>query len=457
MKLFTTATALEKLGPNFVYRTSVEAASPPDSLGRVKDLTLVGRGDPDIGGRVLPYQFNSPSHSPADEVLQQLADQVVARGVREVDGNIIADDTYFVHEPYGQEWAVGDLVWGYGAPVTALAFNDNELHLEIAPAAEAGQPAAVSLAPVSDYYKVDDRVMTSAAGTEKQLHFERSPGEYTLHIWGQMPVGGGAEDDNVAIENPPQLMGELFGRALEARGVKVLGKIEVREVSRIDAATEIDPAASAPGVILAEHDSLPLKEDIQVLLKVSQNLHAEMLLRTLGHELKNSGSVSAGLQAVKEFSDAAGILPGETYFADGSGLSRTVLVTPSAIIKLLEYMARSPHFTDFLNSLPIAGVDGTLARRFVNTPAAGRIHAKTGSLEHVNTISGYLVSPSGKQFAFSILANNNNLNSDEAEGELDRVALAIYEKYAGRGKLTSAKSSPGVHAKSSKKPPMTSP
>lgn len=443
MKLFTTATALARLGPGFVFRTTIETDSPLDSSGRVKDLILVGRGDPTIGSRALPYQINSPRQSPADKVLQQLADQVVAKGVHEVDGNIIADDTYFVHQPYGDEWAVDDLVWGYGAPVTALAFNDNELQLQITPAALAGQTATASLSPLSNYYKLDNRVVTMPKGAEKQIHIERSPGSFTLKIWGVMPAGGGPETENVAIDNPPRLMGELLRAELEARGVKILGNVQVREISRIDAESATGSTAPETHVVLAEHDSLPLSEDVKLLLKVSENLHAEMLLRTLGHELKNSGTVTAGLQAVREFADAAGVLPDETYFADGSGLSRTVLVTPDAIIKLLEYMAQSPQFNSFFDSLPIAGVDGTLAKRMVNSSAAGRIHAKTGSLEHTNTLSGYMVSPSGKQFAFSILANNNHLDSDHVESDLDQVAFAIYRIYAGRGKPLAAGHGPG--------------
>ena len=440
MKLFTTAAALEKLGPDFAFRTTVESDAPPDAEGRVERLYLVGRGDPNLGPRRLPYVYESPQQlrqsgpeSRADKVFQELADQVKARGVREVAGDLVADDSYYIWEPFSSNWAADDLQWGYGAPVTALAFNDNALALHVRPAAKPGSPAEVWLDPVPDYYRLNNRVETSAAGSAKRIYVERLPGSRELDVWGQIPLDAGDDGDTVAINDPPQLIGEIFRRALEARGIAVRGRVEVRHYSRLEAATMADPFPKLPPrPVLAEHASLPLREDIKTTDKESLNLHAEMLLRTMARELQNYGSLTVGLEILKAFCAQIGIEPGETFFSDGSGLSREDLVAPQAIVKLLVFMAHSPRFGVFWDCLPEAGVDGTLAERFTGTPAKGRIHAKTGTVEHVNALSGYMDLPSGKRLVFSILGNSYALKGKDGAAMVDHLALAIYDWYAHR-------------------------
>ncbi len=437
MKLFTTAAAIEKLGPDFVFRTTVESETPPDPEGRVGELYLVGRGDPDLSGRLLPYQLKNERREPADAALENLADQVSAQGIHEIGGNLVADDRYFLFEPFSHDWAEEDLVWGYGAPVTALAFNDNALVLHVRPGTSPGERAQVWTDPVAEYYKLQSHVETVAASAPKRIFVERAGGSMGLDVWGEVPLGASADDSegSVAIADPPQLAGELFRRALERRGITVRGQVEVLHFTRFEAAIRRDEGNVLPRVALAEHVSLPLREDIKVINKVSQNLHAEMLLRTLGREIKNYGSLTVGLQVLQEFSSQAGMEKGETNFADGSGLSRQALTTPHAVVKLLQYMARSPRFEVFLDSLPVAAVDGTLADRFHHTPAEGRIRAKTGTIEHVNCLSGYMDLPSGERLAFSIMGNSHGLDSKGGEEIIDQMALAIFEWYTRHKRL----------------------
>lgn len=435
MKLFTTAAALELLGPDFVFLTTVESDGKPDSAGKVSNLILVGRGDPNISGRDLPYQYDSPNKGPADAVLQELAEKVRAHGVREVTGEIVADDRYFLYEPFSHDWSAEDLQWGYGAPITALAFNDNALRLYVAPGEKDGAPANVRLEPIGDYYRLNNRLETSAAETEKQVFVERLPGSMTLDVWGQIPLGTPEDYDTVAIADPARVAGELFKRALEARGIKVGGGVKTLELTRVDAAGQVDPFAPSPGrVVLAEHQSIPLSEEIKVINKASQNLHAEMLLRTLARERKKFGSLTVGLKMLQEFAGEIDIDPDAVKFADGSGLSREALVTPGAIVKLLVHMEKSPRASVYFDSLPVAGEDGTLATRFRRTRAESRIHAKTGTIDHVNTLSGYMVLPSGRKLAFSVLADNHDMQDALALKALDAVALAIYDAYGGRSR-----------------------
>ena len=431
MKMFTTAAVLEKLGPDYVFRTTAESDAAPDAQGRVGDLYLVGRGDPNLGVRTFPYTYHGPQQ-PADKFVQELADQVVARGVREVTGALVADDSYFVWEPFAPNWAADDLEWGYGAPVSALAFNDNLLTLDVKPGGRIGDEASVHLSPVPDYFLLKSHVLTSAEGTEKNYHLERQPGSMELDLWGQIPIDSGDDVDTVAIANPPQLLAEQFRAALRARGIAVKGPIEVRHFTRLEAASlpnSVPP--SSPRVVLAEHTSPPLSEAIKVVNKESQNLHAEMLLRTLGRVQNNHGSLAGGLEALNAFvAQQVEIGPGETYFSDGSGLSREDLVAPQATVKLLVYMAHSPHFPLWFDSLPVSGIDGTLAHRLLTEDVKGKIHAKTGSVEHVNTLSGYMDLPSGKRLAFSIMANNHPLPNKAGQETLDAITVEIYRWFS---------------------------
>lgn len=435
MKLFTTAAALENLGPDYTFRTTVECDTPPDDRGRVHDLILVGRGDANIGSRVLPYHLKTERRIYADQVFRELADQVVAHGVREIQGDLVADDTYFLHEPFNHDWGVGDIQWGYGAPISALTFNDNELMVHVQPGAAEGATALVSLSPLEDYFQVNNHLETGGERAKERIFIERAPGSNRIDIWGQVPLGGTVDDDTVSIDDPPQAAGTTFRKLLEERGIKVSGQVVVKHLTRIEAATITDaPTNPAARVVLAQHRSPPLREDITVTNKVSQNLHAELLLRALGREVKKSGSTSSGLEVLADLGAKAGISPNEYYFTDGCGLSRKALVAPEAMVKLLQYMARSPNFEAYYNSLPVAATDGTLAERFKGTSAAGSIHAKTGTITHVNALSGYMDLPSGDRLAFSIFGNSHPASAHNGGHAADQIALAIFEQFGGRKK-----------------------
>jgi D-alanyl-D-alanine carboxypeptidase/D-alanyl-D-alanine-endopeptidase (penicillin-binding protein 4) len=434
IKLFTTAAGLEKLGPDFVFRTTVESESGPDAQGRVQNLYLVGRGDPSFCEDVLPPLLNpgEEKNHPCS-TLQELAGEIRAHGVLEVSGLLIADDSYFLWEPYSRGWAAQDLLWAYGATVSALAFDANALELRIKPALKVGERAQVWLDPLADYYQLNNSLETSGAGTERRLFVERGLDSMRLDVWGQIPLDAGETSERVAIAHPAQLIGELFRRALQAAGIAVRGGVQVRDVTRLEAAIASHaPPQPSPRVVLAEHDSQPLRVIVKVTNKESRNFYAEMLLRTLGREVKQRGGLEDGLEVLKEFGQQAGAVEGETVFADGSGLSRDDLVTPETFVKLLIHVAGGATFDVFLDTLPVAGVDGTLAGRFKGTRAEGRIHAKTGTLEQVNALSGYMDLPSGKRLVFSIIGNSHPLEEPQGTATLDQIALAVYDWFSRR-------------------------
>ena len=192
------------------------------------------------------------------------------------------------------------------------------------------------------------------------------------------------------------------------------------------------PSPSAR-VVLADHASPSLRETVKAINKESQNIHAEMLLRTLGRVVGHYGSLTVGLETLNAFDGCeVGILSGEAHFSDGSGLSREDLVTPHAVVKLLLHMSRSSSFSAFFDSLPVSGVDGTLATRLAGDRMRGKVHAKTGTVEHVNALSGYMDLPSGKRVVFSIFGNNHPMKETAGAATLDAVAIEIYKWFSGR-------------------------
>ncbi len=432
-KLFTTAAALALIGPEYRFRTTVESATAPDKYGRLNgDLVLVGRGDPNLSGRTLPYLVKTERPLSPTHVLEEIADQVVAHGVKAIDGDVVADDSFFVYERYGEGWSLSDLVWQFGAPVSALAINDNVVYLNILPAEHVGERAFVSASPFSEYYQIESRVLTSAAGSgPRKIGIQRQPGSKRVEVWGNIPLDDAGVGEALAIEEPAEFCAQLFWELLEKRGVVMYGRTRARHRASaglgssganapLGGGAEI-AAVSEPPVVLAEHLSQPLGLDIRVINKVSQNLHAEMLLRLLGREKGSSASTAGGLEVLRGFLTQADLRPEEYAFYDGSGLSRQNLVSPRATVKLLRYAAQQSWGAEYIDSLPRAGVDGTLAARFKGLPAAAILQAKTGALDHVNALSGYLTTDGGRRLVFSIIGNNNNLVGQKASEVIDEI------------------------------------
>ncbi len=218
-KLFTTAAAMELIGPDYTFRTTVETNGLLDRYGRLTgDLVLVGRGDPNLSGRELPYALHTQRDGHPIKVLEQLADELVQKGVRYVDGDIVADDSYFAFERYGEGWSQDDLVWADGAPVSALTINDNVIFVSILPADHAGERAFVSILPFADYYRIDNRILTTPPGTGRKIYINREPGSTHLTLWGNMPLDDAGANEALAIDDPAEFAADLFRGLLEARG-----------------------------------------------------------------------------------------------------------------------------------------------------------------------------------------------------------------------------------------------
>jgi serine-type D-Ala-D-Ala carboxypeptidase/endopeptidase (penicillin-binding protein 4) len=424
MKLFTTALALTRLGADYRLTTQIGAQVPMDAEGTLAgDLELIGGGDPSLSGRQYPYRKSAaPGAVYTFSAIEELADQLIARGLKRIDGNVMGDDSRYVWEPQPGPWSSNSATEEYGAPVSALILDDNSFELTLRPGEHAGGLARIILAPPFENFVIDNRVVTQDRG-ERKIEFYRSPSGRELHVWGTIPKRDPGFTQALAIGDPALYAAEVLRDALLGRGVAIRGVAVARH--RFPDETAWEPPKVE--VVLAERRSPPLIDLLQVVDKVSQNLHAEVLLREVAVASGHTGSAEAGLEAMDNFLAGIGITKSDHEFTDGSGLSRSTLVTPAAITKLLAYMNRSMYHDEWLGLLPIGGEDGTLSARFAEHPEARAIHAKTGTLDHARALSGYADTPKNGRVAFSFLVNNFEGPGAGVTAILDQLALALLQ------------------------------
>ncbi len=454
-KLFTTAATLSMVPASATWTTNAVTSGSIDANGTLHgDVRLIGAGDPTLSGRSYPWDGKTERPNPPLQALDAMADQIVARGVKTITGNVIGDDSWFVWERYGGNWAWDDLQWDYGAPVSALTVNDNVVFLNVAPApadtvnaaAPAGSegdtaqtaPTVVTWNPDVPYYKLENSLTLAPPGTVAHSGIDRAPGSLDIRLFGSVTANGMHE--GLAIEDPAQFAATALRQMLLARGVTVKGGAQAwhrlstdtedyrAEISQPVVLRPLTLATLWPEVtgltVLATHVSPTVAEDITVTNKISQNLHAELYQRLLGRLEGNDGSIAQGARVVRQFLINAGVDPGDFLFYDGSGLSGDDLITPRAATTLLVYAAHQPWGPILRSSLPIGGIDGSLSGRFAG-PLRGKVFAKTGTLAEVNTLSGYVTAASGKTLVFSVLCNDRQPSGDAARNALDSIVGEI--------------------------------
>lgn len=404
VKLLTTALALTRLGPSYRFTTTVTREGD--------DLVLAGGGDANLSGRPIPYD---PQATPGDPlvVIDDLAAQVAAAGVKRVTGNIVGDDRAFDYEPTPDGWSYEDAFDDDGPPVSALCVNDNLIHLLLTNIA--GVPQA-ELSPALPVFELDNRLRSAGP---RQVFWTRDPGSYRLLVTGSLPPGA-TEDIRLAAGDPARFAALALRQSLLRHGVEVRGTAVARHVY------PGEHYVAQTATPLATHRSPPLLEDLRVTDKVSQNLHAEMLLRAVAREAEGHGSLPAGLEALRAFLSSLAIPPEEHDLHDGSGLSRQDLLTPDAIITLLQAMQKSPQAGAWRSLLPVSGVDGSLRER-LGQSAEGKVLAKTGSLLHVAALSGYARTKAGRELTFSILVNHYRGPAAEVRALIDQMLRAMVE------------------------------
>jgi D-alanyl-D-alanine carboxypeptidase/D-alanyl-D-alanine-endopeptidase (penicillin-binding protein 4) len=440
MKLYTVAAALDRLSPDYRFVTSVFANEKPNDKGVIKgDLTIYGRGDPSLAAR-----FNDGDYFKG---IDELATRIAAAGVKKVEGDLIGDESYFTGPQYGSGWEWEDLQWYYGAEVSALTVNDNALDLFVKPGAKVGDAAVIATGPPDPLLRIDNKVVTAAKGTKRDLNAFRGLGADELSITGTIALDDKGYTGGIGISRPALLFTYLLRASLAQRGVTIKGKsrtIDSRSGDSLIPRPPLNAAASklqgpAP-VEIASMQSVPFSVIAAQTLKPSQNLYTEIILRTLGTVVPsaslsssdiNRTSESDGLEVVKKFLSEAGVTPSSLALSDGSGLSRNDMITAEATIQLLTYMHRHRYASVFRDALPIAGVDGTLRNRFKGTPAENNLRAKTGTLSSANSLSGYVRDAAGEELAFSIMVNNYPQDADVRASCIEPIAILL-ASFAGK-------------------------
>jgi D-alanyl-D-alanine carboxypeptidase/D-alanyl-D-alanine-endopeptidase (penicillin-binding protein 4) len=425
-KLYTTALALVRLGATYQFRTVVRTSMPVSpGESAVSDLIFVGGGDPNLSGRVLPFSQTAIDSNPLSSV-QKLADQIQSRGIETVKGDIVGDDTRYPFEPYPDGWTVDDSLWYYGAPVSALAVNDNAMRITVRPS-NSGELASARMEPDFGYFLLMNQAVTDESRAS-HIQISRNPGSNEIVISGSIGKLAPPLQEELGVPDAALFAAEALKSELESRGIAILGEARGlhRDLSAVPDPLRAPRLVDLPaGTEVASIDSAPVWQTIQVINKVSQNLHAEMLLREVAVATRGVGTLAAGLDERKIFLLSAGIPENSYELDDGSGLARQDLTSPHATVQLLRYMWNRPERETWVASLPVWGADGNLQHHFKAIEGAARVHAKTGSLAHVAALSGYLQTDSGRWIAFSLMANSE-IDKTGAVQKLFDAACALF-------------------------------
>ncbi|WP_367042436.1 D-alanyl-D-alanine carboxypeptidase/D-alanyl-D-alanine-endopeptidase [Streptomyces sp. Je 1-332] len=407
-KLLTSTAAMEQLGPDYRFTTDVLTDGKRRGTTLSGNLYLRGTGDP----TTLAEDYG------------RLAGKVADSGVRKVSGRLVADDTRFDDRRIGDTWAGDDEFAYYAAQISPLSvapdtdYDTGTVIVEASPGAKAGDRPKVSVTPKTDYVDVENTAKTVPAGGEDTLTVEREHGTNTITATGNVPVGGDATKEWITVWEPTGYAAAIFHDALKAHGVRVSGP------------TKAGTATPKGARRLASHDSMPLKELMIPFMKLSNNMHAENLTKTMGYEATGRpGSWPDGLAAIGGYLKTAGVDPGKLRHVDGSGLSRKNNAPADQLTKLLLSAKGEPWYADWYKSLPVACdpdkfVGGTLRTRMCGTPAALNVRAKTGSLTGASALSGYVKDAGGRELVFSIILNNYMPSSVKALEDAIVVTLA---------------------------------
>jgi D-alanyl-D-alanine carboxypeptidase/D-alanyl-D-alanine-endopeptidase (penicillin-binding protein 4) len=410
-KLITTAVAAERLGWDFRFTTRIYATGPIDASGAVNgDLIVVSDGDPTI----------NPRHPERWGLFDEWGKQLAAKGIRQVNGHLIGDDNAFEEPGWGGGWSWDDLAFGYGAAVTALQYAENQVELLIGPGLQVGARAVITASPSGSGLVIDHQMTTVAAGEPNRVNLARQPNSQMLTVSGQVAMGSPLISEYAAVDNPTQVYLNAMRVAFHRQGVNLeRTPLDIDEV-------RIQPDMSK-ATLLIEEKSPPLSEIVDVTLKWSRNIYAETLLLTMAPEGQPK-SFAGGLKAVEETLRKWGISSEYFLARDGSGLSRYDYLSADALNWVLTYLWIDPaHAEPYRAALAVFGQSGSVANRLKDTPANGRVWAKTGSMSQVRSLSGYLVTTEGEPLVFSFMVNGFRVPSREIDAAMDKALLRLVD------------------------------
>lgn len=407
MKLLTGASALETLGKDYQFQT--ELYTDGTIRGGVLDgnLYLRGQGDPTL--------------TMAD--LQAFALNLKKKGIQHINGNLYGDDSWYDDVRLSQDLNWSDEPYYTGAQVSALTLSPNKDYdagtviVEVSPAAKKGQSGSVRMVPANDYIKVVNRTQTVAKNGSNSIEVKRVHGENTMVVTGTIPVGAAKTRTWASVWEPTDYTVDLFNKAIEEQGIQFAIAPELTRAKVPDGAT-----------LLTAKESISLEELFIPFMKLSNNGHGEVFVKEMGRVVDGVGSWDKGLEVMDRTLATLGIDTTKMLLRDGSGMSHKNLVTANEVTHLLFTVQAKPWYPTFLNALPVAGHDkrfvgGTLRNRMKGTSAEGKVQAKTGLLNGVSALSGYVETKGGETLIFSVLVNNHL--DDKIPEVLDQVAVTL--------------------------------
>ena len=434
MKLYTTAAALDQLGPSYRYHTRLYVDGVVENGVLEGNLIVRGAADPSIGTHYDAETGRWEAEVDATRLFRDWADSLRAAGISRITGDVVGDDDVVDDEPLGHGWSWDDETYYYAAQLSGLSFNDNVVHMHVE-GRQRDEPAEIRWDPFNTrYVEVLNRSLTRASGTPVDEGYRRLRGTNVIDVTTEVPVGG-SDIEEITVENPTLFFAHVLRETLQQSGISVAGDpVDVDAIS-------IKPNYRDPRFRrIATHVSPPLSEIVKIINKPSMNLFADMLVKTLAAEFPRRdeddyepGSARLGLDVAMATFVKAGIDTSRIQLVDGSGLSHQNLVTPEMTASLLQYMWSHPADgvrQAYFASLPIAGVEGTLRNRLKTGPAHQKLRAKTGSLSNVSSLSGYVESADGTPLAFSMLSNHFTTKTSAVRDAQDRIAnlLANYRR-----------------------------
>jgi D-alanyl-D-alanine carboxypeptidase/D-alanyl-D-alanine-endopeptidase (penicillin-binding protein 4) len=397
MKLMTAAAAAEVLGWEHRFETKIVAVAPVDQGVLRGDLIVIGGGDPSISER-----------SDMPGILRGLARQVREAGITRVEGGIIGHDDLFDDNGFGDGWTLDNLPYGYAAAVSALEYNEGSVDLVIHAGAAAGEPVVIEVRPEGGGLQIDNKLVTVAESGTGMLTLKRRPGSPRVVIHGQIPAKAQPFVRTASVDNPTAFFVSAFRAALVAEGVHVDGD-----------AVDIDDFLAKPDLAGARavvaHKSAMLRQIAAAMMRVSQNQYAETLLKAIG-----------GRDKARNVLTGWGLASDSYVLADGSGLSRYNYVTSDALVGLLRQMRADPkHAATFTGILPVTGREGALSKRLAGTAADGKVRAKTGTVDNVRAIAGYVDTAGGETLVFSMIANNFTVSTSVIDAAADNALVRL--------------------------------
>jgi len=387
-KVVTTAAALDLLGSSFEMTTTLVARGELRDGILYGDLILIGRGDPSMSTHWTPDVMVA---------MRRMAREARALGIQAVTGDMIADDLYFDRQYWCPSWPDNQWIQWYEAPVSAFAFNDNCVDVALWPGQAEGAPASLSYYPPVGYVNLTNAILTTSNKKKHGYLFNRGKFDNDVKARGFYYIKGEPVRDFFTVYDPALYAATGMRKALADAGVNVRGTTRRMEQPEESTLT---------GTKIVAINRITVGEVVKYCNLNSQNLYAEMILKSIGREVVGRGSFEGGAAAVAKFLEAIDVHPGTYSTADGSGLSRETKYSAKILTEVLRHMYRSKEVVAFRDSLPLAGYDGTMEARLVEDEYRGKVRAKTGYILGASALSGYARTANGKTLAFSMIFNN---------------------------------------------------